>query len=141
MLQCANRILQNTEDAEEAVQNAYVSLWLNIKETEYSESLYQEKYTKQYLYRIVKNAALKMVQERNKQAYIELDEEISSEIVSTINLEEDYAKKELYRAIMADIQNMDSAYREVLLLYYARNMTLKTVADYLDRPLTTVKSQ
>lgn len=135
MLIVASRILRDSNDAEDAVQDALLGIARNIA----SLRSMDERSLRAYVLTTAKNAALKILN-RNQKA--EETERI---------LELNYSESEtLFQAVLnsmdADLllramRQLDPLYRDVLLLTYVRELSLQETAAILGRKEETVRKQ
>ena len=91
--------------------------------------------------KIVKNASLKLIEQRSKLEFVEFLDQCEAEIIDNVNIAEEYLSDTEYQRMLRDIKNMDQIYREVLYFYYIEGKSVKQIASTLDRPISTVKSQ
>lgn len=109
MFNIALHILRNTYDAQDAVQDSFKSLWKHMQSTAFTP----EKCTPQYMHKIVKNAALKLIEKRQKFETSEFTDGLNSEIASYISTSDEYSLHELYHTLLSDICQMKPIYRDV----------------------------
>lgn len=134
MFYAAYSVLGNTDDAEDAVHNAFLSIskhidvLLNAAEND----------GKCYCVKAAKNAALNIVRKNSRNG-----NEISIEEFYDIPDQsfENMISQTEYSEILAVIRDMDESYRDVLYMRYVMDMSVKQIADTLDRKLSTVKQQ
>ncbi len=115
MYYIANRYLENEYDAEDAVQQAFISILKNMNKIEDVGS----SQTKSYIITIVERKAIDILRKRKKQEETRLNEEISfNEIDEPIDLE--WA-----------ISKLSSNYRNVLTLKYVHEMSTRDISNML----------
>lgn len=121
MYRTAIAILENEEDAGDAMQDTILACWEKI------DTLKQAKYFKTWLTRILMNHCYDIL--RHKAVYLELDkcEEISSN--DEINIE----WKEALKAL-------DEKYRLPIELFYGQGYKVKEIAKLLSLPPNTIKT-
>ena len=135
MLAVACRILRNSDDAEDAVQDALLGIARNIT----SLHALDERALRAYVLTAVKNAALKILSKKQKEAetnwILELNpDETESVFQSVLNsMDTDL----LLRAM----RQLDPIYRDVLLLTYVQEQDLRETAAILGRKEETVRKQ
>ena len=135
MLVVANRVLHNTEDAEDAVQNALLGSAKHIKSIPASD----ERTVRAYVLTAAKNAALSLLPGKQRR-----DSQLD---ISELSLagEEDLFRQVLnsldYDLLLRAMQQLEAPYREVLLLVYVHEHGPKAAADILFRKEETVRTQ
>lgn len=125
MYRVAKSILSKEEDVEDAVSEAILKAYKNIK------SLKDESFFKTWLIRIVINESNTLYKKRSR--------EISVENEHFINLQvnDKYKDVTLYNAINA----LDDDLRTTTILFYFEDMKYKDIAKVLDIKEGTVKSR
>lgn len=129
----ALRILGNRQDAEDALQDAFLSVAKNFDRLE-NES---EEHIVGYITVSVKNAAYNI--KKRQKVSEELKEEYSA--AGEESVPEELCKSETYETIINIIRDFNPTYRSVLYLFYVEEYTAKQIAQALDRSVPTVKSQ
>ena len=130
------KILNNQLDAEEAAQDAWITV---AKHMPTLRKLDVEK-TEIYIFKVAKSRSI------NKYNKIKREESLYNldgfaNIASKINVEDDYAAEEELKTAISCLTDMKACYRDVLTLYLLFEMKPAQIAESLDRPLQTVKSQ
>jgi RNA polymerase sigma-70 factor, ECF subfamily len=116
----------NKEDALEIVNDTVYKAYKDLKKLE------EPKYFKTWITRILINCCNDYL--RKKKKNISLNDKISCNNDNTkLSIEE---KLDLHSAV----NNLDSKYRNILVLKYFHGMTLKEVSEILKCPLGTVKT-
>lgn len=134
MLFVANRVLHNTHEAEDAVQNALLSIAKNIKTVPQDENT-----VRAYVLTAAKNAALSLLPHKQHRDSI-LD-------ISDLNVagEADLFRQVMhcqdYALLLRIIQQLEPHYREVLMLVYVQEQSIKGAAQILCRKEDTVRKQ
>lgn len=117
MFYVANEILHNSHDAEDAVQQAFISIakkMKNISEVECPK-------TKGYVVTIVENKAIDLLRAKARRGEIELNED-------TGGLSIEYTGD---NSLAACILKMPVRYREVILLKYEQGYSTREIAKIL----------
>ena len=142
-LRVANAILRNKEDAEDAVQNAFVSAFLRLHSFEGRSAL------STWFTRVVMNAAL-MIRRKRQAAWmaplpepksaddLEWTEAISA---SQPDPEDLCAEGERLQQIQAALQGMKPILREAFELVYHQHMSLREACDKLGVGTSTLKAR
>lgn len=135
MLAVAYRILENTDDAEDAVQDALLGIAKSISSLRELE----DTALRAYVLTAAKNAALKILYRNKKgtdtERILELDYKESESVFQTVlnTMDADL----LLRAM----RQLDPIYRDVLLLTYVQECDLQETAATLGRKEETVRKQ
>ena len=135
MLAVAYRILEDSADAEDAVQNALLGIAKHISKVPSGD----EKVLRAYVLTAAKNAALKILYRNKKgtdtERILELDYKESESVFQTVlnTMDADL----LLRAM----RQLDPIYRDVLLLTYVQECDLQETAATLGRKEETVRKQ
>lgn len=118
MFQVASEILQNNQDAEDAVHNAFLSVAKNISKI---SDLDCPK-TRGFLVTIVRSKSIDILRDHKKHISEEMDEDTIGKILP------DWHEHDL----MWCIDQLPSRYRECILLKYSQGYTTKEVAKIMD---------
>ena len=138
MMTVANAILQHHQDAEDALQNAWIAIIRNIDKI---EDIHSDK-TKRYITVAIKNHSRNMLEKKKNTPLTEaVDLHHISDHMSPEELSSEYQTHSEYELVLQFILDMDEKYRDVLSLYYLDSCKPSEIAVLLDRPLATVKSQ
>ncbi len=128
----AIRMLRNREDAEEALQDAFMRAYRGLDAFEGNSTFGT------WFYRILYNVCLSRIGRReNNVEEIEYDEDRPSEVP----LVPEYESKELTELLYAVIDALPQKYRTVLSLFYLQDLTYDEIAGVTQLPLGTVKVQ
>lgn len=134
MVFVATGVLHNTQDAEDAVQNALLGIARNIENVPEDDRI-----EKAYVLTAAKNAALTMLAKKQP---IELSQDISElPIPSTDDLFQKVLNSQNYDLLLRAMKQLESPYREILMLIYVQEQSIKEAADTLCRKEETVKKQ
>lgn len=124
----ANNILNNKSDAEECVNDTYLTVWDSIPDE-------RPKYFSAFLCRIVKNLSLKRLeyntaQKRNPELLVSFDE-LQDCLSSETNPELTLDTKELGKAISRFLKNQNETNRKIFLRrYWYFDSVKKIAADF-----------
>lgn len=134
MLQVAKKYLDNHQDAEDAIHNAFVGIAHTFRTVPYEN----EDATRAYVLTAAKNAALAILAKKKRRTNL-------PPIPSRSNREDDLFEKlaatEDYDALLRCIRSLDAIYRDVILLVYVYGHTPKEAAKLLARKPETVRKQ
>ena len=136
MFDIAMGMTKDYYDAQDAISIALYSIARSIKNINYSD----EKRTKAYICKIVKNATYDVLRkkQRTNQVY-SLDD--FEDMSYTESLTDSLDGDEQYKAIVRLIHSMPELYRDILTLYYLHDLTITVISKSLGRPISTVRKQ
>lgn len=136
MFRDALAVLRNKADAEDAVQNACVSLMSHIDDPVFSDIGSEN--AKKYVRETVKNASVQILGRRgfsgpfnDGAAYSDFESDIVEKLQN----------KELYDAVIRTINGMDEKYRDALYRYYVLGQTVKEIAKQTHTKPDTVEKR
>ena len=136
LLDIAMGMTKDYYDAQEAVSDALYAIGRNIKNIDYND----EKRTKGYICKIVKNATYDVLRKKQRTNRVySLDE--FEDIAYTENLADALEGDEQYKSIVLMIRSMPELYRDILTLYYLHGLTITVISRSLGRPMSTVRKQ
>lgn len=134
-LSISNLILGNSQDAEDAAQEA----WIAIANHMHIIRRLEDEKIEIYIFKIIKNKSIDLYNKKKKDACVfHLDsfaEFSDPDIEPTQTCSEDATR------ILDCLTRMKDCYRDVLTLYFLHEMKPAQIASSLGRPLQTVKSQ
>ncbi len=129
-----NRMVSNTEIAEELVQDVFVNFWLKRKNLNITSSL------KAYLYRAARNHTLNFIKRRQFER--DYQEKLAQELILQTNDTEDaFHFSELEKQLSHAIENLPDNCKEIFKLSRYEEMTYKEIAEVLDIPTRSVHYQ
>ena len=125
----AFRMVQNSDDAEEIAQSAFVKAYEKL-------SSYNEKYKFfSWLYRIAINETLNFISKRKNK------DSLDTEMVSRESSPEDlYSHSERSQNLQIALGELKSEYRAVIVLKHLQELSYQEISEILDVPVKTVKS-
>ncbi len=132
LYQVANQILKDTWLAEDAVQNAFLSLAKNIKKISGWNCIQ----IRNYLIIIVRNAALQIYNKNQNEISVE---EIPETNTDLHKIEIDIENKDAQKILFTYIKSLDAKYGDVLILKYYYGLRNKEIAKCLKISLENVK--
>ena len=137
LFRSAYLICGNREDAEDVLQDTFVTCWLCIGQLRKEESF------RYWIFRIMTQAARKRAKERSRQLP---DEDIVNRIdqiavSSSMEAADEYERTSDKTVLEAALSALDQASREVIVLYYYEEMSVREVAKTLGLLEGTVKSR
>lgn len=117
--------VKNESDALDIVQETIMKAYVNIK------SVKEEQYFSTWLTKILINTALETLRKNSK--IITLKEGAAEKQSTNLQIEE---KMDLLKAI----EQLEEKYKTVIILRYYKDLPVQQIAEYLDCPEGTVKS-
>ncbi len=135
MLYVAKRIVGNTQDAEDAVQDALIRIASNLDSIDIASPVK----SRNYALIAAKNAAINILRKRSASPNT-VDIE-SVEYSGGSDAENEVAEKSSFETIVGCIGELDEKYRDVLYLRLVEEMSEKQIAQTLGRNYGTVKMQ
>ena len=132
---CAMKILHNNEDAEDAMQNAFISIAKNFEKVKNIK----EDERKFYYITVVRNASYDLYNKNKRHsqtANIDDYRDIADE-----NSYEQFISEENCEYTLNAIKAMKDIYRDVLFLHLVQDMSAKEISKALNRNHETVKKQ
>ena len=133
MYTAAKRILNNSEDAEDAVQNAFYSIAKRMKNID----IHDETALCGYLITVVKNEAVTILRKRKNSVPVEELEDLPDNADTVFETE----KRDVFEYAVKIITEMDVTYRAPLYLCVVMGYTSKQTAKILKRSPATVRVQ
>ncbi len=117
MFYVAKNILHDVHEAEDALQNAFISLAANIDKVDDISS----KSTLSFVLTVARNAAIDLLRKRDAIIYID-DDFFSHE--RDIDISDIIVSEEEFNNVVAAIQKLPDKYKDVLNLHYINNFTV-----------------
>lgn len=143
MLYAAYQILENREDAEDALQMAMLGICRNASQIDEKAS---EQEIRSYVVTAAQNAAYSI--QRNQIRHCsrntsldELHEKAGDVIPGEHSFIETLAIQERYREVVEAIRNLPELYREVMFFHYVEEQSIQTIAKRLGRREDAVRQQ
>ncbi len=128
----ANKVLKDSQMAEDAVHNAFISVAKNIKTVRAVEM----KAIRAYLLRSAKNAAIDLIKKVSKEVSVEnvynpQDSAFNDEIIS-------FAEKAFINQLL---EELPPKYRDVIYYHFVLGISEKEISKILDIKVNTVRQQ
>ena len=136
----AMRILKNHEDAEEALQDAFMRVYRSLPSFEWKSGF------STWFYRIVYNVCVSAVERRIDAHIIPLNYEdeteitidiASDELPSDLRLESD----EFFRIVQEEVEKLPIVYGSTFTLFVIQEMSYEEIAKVVNSPVGTVKAR
>lgn len=135
MMQTAMSVLHQREDAEDAIQNSIISMARHMNAVGEVEDFR----TISYVRTVVRNAAIDIYRKKTKRDVCY--EELLAEPAAAFDMEQSVCDAQEVGAVVRAINGMEESYREVLSLFYLNELSPREIADVLNRPYNTIRSQ
>ena len=135
------RMLGNAQDAEDILQNTFMSALVHLEKFEERSSL------STWLYRIAANEALMLIRKKKPQVDLDESDEFDENVKPTQFVdwtalpENELLSVESRRALDQAIQNLPEAQRLVFLLRDVEGLSIKETAEALNLTETNVKTR
>lgn len=130
----ANKVLNDTHYAEDAVQNSLLRISINIR----TLRNLNDNQTRNYVLTAAKNAALDIIKKNNKFEIVPID--LSLNLKNEIGASEiDSYSNENY--VIYILNKLPQKYRDVMYMHFVLGMSEKEVAKSLGISLNTVRQQ
>lgn len=130
----ANRILNNTQLSEDAVQNAFIKIATNIK----TLRELNETQVKQYLLITAKNAALDLAKNNLNFETISLE---TNDFTDKLDFEDKINSIDDKNLVVTVLKQIPKKYTDVMYLHFVVGLNKKEVAEVLNININTVRQQ
>lgn len=124
------RILKNSPNALDATQETFIKVFIHRKEID------PEKNIKTWIFTIATNTAYDFLRSKKRKQEVSLDEE--NETIA--NIKAYYPQEGLLSDVEKALEEINSEYKRVLLLFYQQGFEYKEIAEILEMPINTVKT-
>ena len=132
----AYRVLSDKEQTEDVTQNVFITVLKNMPNI----SALSDAQLKGWLYRVAVNAAVDAKRRTGREVLS--DEPVGAEVAdNAAPPEEQVLKSMLHAAVREELERMEEAYREPLMMFYYSEMSVKEIAETLEISEGTVKSR
>jgi len=128
LLRYANSIVKNPEDAQDCVQESFISAYKNLRSFDLAKPF------SSWIYRIVHNQAISKWRKK-KEVSMEI---LGDTIESTENLEESFEQKTTIKQVRDCIQHLPVVYAEVVYLHNIEGYSYEEVSAIVQKPKGTV---
>jgi RNA polymerase sigma-70 factor (ECF subfamily) len=139
----AQHITQNTEDAEDVLQEAFLKAFMNLEQFQGNSKFYT------WLVRIAVNESLMKLRRRRADKTVSIDQDVETE-EATIpreiadwapNPEQLYKQSELNEILSKTIQGLPASFRTVFVLRDVEGLSTEETAEMLNLSIPAVKSR
>jgi len=132
LFNAAYRITNNREDAQDALQYAYIKVHLKLGSFDQSRNFFN------WIFKIVVNESLNLVERRRRH---QGDSSAAEFVAAASDPEQDLAASERDAQVQRALMKIKPEYRVVLVLKHFSNMSYREIAEITDVPSKTVKSR
>jgi RNA polymerase sigma-70 factor (ECF subfamily) len=134
------RLVRDSALAEDITQESFVKMWKHLDSYDTNRNF------KTWIFRIAHNTTIDWLRKRKHKVFSDFNTEEGDDFETTLVddtplPDELFEKKELAHTLEKALAKMSTSSRELLLLRLRENLTFEEVAEALDRPLNTIKSQ
>lgn len=132
------RILRNRDEAEDALQEAFIKAYNAILTSKFEE---RSKFST-YFYRIAYNAAIDHYKRLRKISYVNLEDDNIPDIELSLPLGEGLkGGAEIQNLVNTYLGELPSNYSVILTMFYINDLSHDEISQTLDLPLGTVKNR
>lgn len=121
--------------AEDIAQEAFIKCFYSIKRLKRME------FFRTWFYRILVRTAWKMASKAGKPGQLSIDDEGGENLSDGYDLAEDFAAREAGEAVYKAASGLSKPLKEVVVLHYLNDFTIKEIAEVLNCREGTVKSR
>lgn len=127
------KFLVDNDNIEDVVQDVFIKTYTNIKSFDISQRF------SPWIYRIAHNTYINAIKKNsiNPLYLFDFDTLISHTVVEDPIIKE-REQKEIKDLVDRGLSNIESKYREILVLYYIEEFSYKEIAEILHIPISTV---
>jgi RNA polymerase sigma-70 factor (ECF subfamily) len=125
--------LVDKDNIEDVVQDVFIKVYINIK------SFNTDQKFSPWIYRIAHNTYVNALKKYslNPLNYFDFDTLLSHTVIEDPIVRE-REQEEIRKIVDKGLSNIESKYREILILYYIEELSYKEIADILQIPTSTV---
>lgn len=137
------RIVGNRDEADDITQEVFIKIWKNL------DKINTQKNFQIWLFKVARNATIDHLRKKKSILFSALNtqkheqEELFEETLPDVEPlpDEIFQRKELRKDLENILTKIRPDFKEIILLHYMENLTLENIAEIIDRPVNTVKSQ
>ena len=136
----AMRMLKNRQDAEEALQDAFIRAFRALQSFEWKSSF------STWFYRIVFNVCSTKLNVRDRALIFSIDEELDGELKFEIPSDADepdieFESKEFTSIVKQEIEKIGAGYSSILTMFFMQEMSYEEIVSVTGLPIGTVKNR
>lgn len=128
LLRYANYLIQDKDKASDVVQNSFIKAYINLN------GFNKKRKFSSWIYRITHNEAMNIIKKNYKEIHFNEDFDFADKS----NLEEEFDKNEIIKAVNKCIEKMPIIYSEVIVLHFIDDKSYEEISDILRIPIGTV---
>ncbi|WP_226682319.1 RNA polymerase sigma factor [Sutcliffiella horikoshii] len=132
--QYTERLLKDSKKAEDVVQETFIRLLKQLKSKQIPT------YPKAWLYRVASNICKDYWRSAQYRSEDTAKEEMPVTVDQQASVIEIYERQETRKEMLASLKSLSESQQQIVTLRFYQDMKLKEIADILDLPLGTVKS-
>jgi RNA polymerase sigma-70 factor, ECF subfamily len=132
ILRYGKKFLYNYENIEDAVQNVFIKVYINIKGFDLSKRF------SPWIYRIAHNEFINIIKREKKEPFILFEADVIFSFPGKDNFLKDIERKEEKKEIEKYLNQLKAKYREPIVLYYFEEKEYQEISDILKIPISTV---
>ncbi len=124
-------LIHDEQKAADIVQETFIKAYINLNGFNVKRKF------SSWIYRIAHNQAMNLVKKYKK----EVSMDVSFDIKSNLDIEEEFSKKEIIERAEKCLSQMPIMYSEPLVLYYLDEKSYEEISDILRIPMGTVATR
>lgn len=132
LLRYANYLLNNQQEAEDVVQEAFIKAYIGLFRFDTKRKF------SSWIYRIVHNEAVNLIRKKKREISLDKNDFWANLIPGKVDIELDFEKKELKKLVKKSISSLSVKYREPMALFFLESKSYKEISDILRLPIGTV---
>lgn len=134
ILRYGRRFLYSYEDVEDAVQDVFIKVYVNIA------SFAPERKFSTWLYRIAHNTFINVIKKKGREPvkFFDFDTFFQFDVAGNTALDREAILKDEENMIRGAFADLSSKYREPIVLYYFEQKSYQEIADIMHIPVATV---
>ncbi len=132
LLRYGRKFLYNYENIEDAVQNVFIKVYVNIKSFDFSKRF------SSWIYRIAHNEFINIIKREKKEPLILFEADVIFSFAGKDDFLKDIKRKEEKKEIEKHLSKLKVKYREPIVLYYFEEKNYQEISDILEIPISTV---
>lgn len=125
MYRYAYSILKNDDDSQDAIQETIYKAYRNL------DGLRDEKNFKSWIYKILTNSSLEIINKRK--TYLDID--------SDVEIADKDKNIETNLSLWEAVQSLKQPYRDTIILYYYNDLSIKEICDIKKSTKEAIKKQ
>ncbi len=129
------KLMQNQADAEEVVQETFLSVYKNIQMLKHPKSFHA------WIFTIAYNSSQTLYRKRSRQVQLGEDTNLEEMVVVDNNQVHEVESKEVYAAIKSELNQLPEKFFEVGMLKYYVGLSVKEISYIMKIPEGTVKTR